>query len=134
MIKKRSKNIQRLAKTMRYTSTEAERFLWYHLRDKFPQIHFRRQYQIGKYIADFVAVKNKLIIECDGGQHTKEKDEVRDEFLRNKGYTVLHFWNRDIFLNLNTVLTVIYNAIEKNPITPRPFRKKGGGAGGGVEK
>ncbi len=115
MIKKRSKNIQNLAKTMRHTSTEAERFLWYHLRDKFSQIHFRRQYQIGRYIADFVAIKNKLIIECDGGQHTKEKDKVRDEFLRSKGYTVLRFWNRDIFLNLQTVLAVIYKAIADNP-------------------
>ncbi len=128
MVKKRTNNIQNLAQTMRNNSTEAERFLWYHLRDKFPEIHFRRQYQIGKYITDFIALKNKIIIECDGGQHTQEKDRERDLFLQSKGYTVLRFWNREIFLNLQTVLTVIYNALQGNP-TPNPstFASKGAG-------
>ncbi len=115
MQKKRTEKIQHLAKTMRHTSTEAERFLWYHLRDKFPQIHFRRQYQIGRYIVDFVSLRSKLILECDGGQHTKEKDKARDSFLESKGYTVLHFWNREIFLSLQTVLIVIHNSIKNNP-------------------
>ena len=128
MVKKRTNNIQNLAQTMRNNSTEAERFLWYHLRDKFPEIHFRRQYQIGRYIVDFVVLKNKIIIECDGGQHTQEKDRERDLFLQSKGYTVLRFWNREIFLNLQTVLTVIYNALRDNP-TPNPstFASKGAG-------
>ena len=128
MPKKRIVKIQNLAKTMRHTSTEAERFLWYHLRDKFPQIHFRRQYQIERYIVDFVSLKNKMIIECDGGQHTQEIDRPRNLFLQNKGYTVLHFWNREIFFNLQTVLDVIYKTIEENP-TPNPstFASKGAG-------
>lgn len=113
MVKKRTTSIQNLAKTMRHAPTEAERLLWYHLRDKFPQIHFRRQYQIGKYIADFVSLKSKLILECDGGQHTKEKDKTRDLFLQSKGYTVLHIWNKDLITNLNGILTLIYEHLKK---------------------
>lgn len=133
-MKKRTTTIQNLAKTMRHIPTEAERFLWYHLRDKFPNFHFRRQYQIGRYIVDFVSLKSKIIIECDGGQHTKEKDKARDLFLQNKGYTVLRFWNREIFLELQTVLNIIYKTFKEketllNNPTPNPsaFASKGAG-------
>jgi len=133
-MKKRTTKIQSLARNMRNTPTEAERVLWYHLRDKFPDFRFRRQYQIGKYIVDFVSLKNKIVIECDGGQHTQEKDKTRDLFLQSKGYTVLRFWNREIFLELPTVLNVIHNTLKEkatllNNPTPIPsaFASKGAG-------
>ena len=112
MIKKRTPKIQNLAKIMRHNSTNPERILWHHLRDKFPHIHFRRQYQIDKYIVDFVALKNKLILECDGGQHSKEKDKARDLFLQNQGYKVLHIWNIELLKNLNGILNLIYEHLE----------------------
>lgn len=111
MKKYRSKNIQNLAKTLRKNQTDTERFLWFNLRQYFPNIHFRRQHQIGNYIVDFVSVKNKLIIECDGGGHTKEKDKNRDNFLTSKGFKVLRFWNNEIYNNLEAVLSVIYNSL-----------------------
>ena len=51
--------------------TDAERKLWWHLRHRLANAgtHFRRQVQIGRYIADFASHKAKLIIEVDGGQH-----------------------------------------------------------------
>jgi len=108
---RKSKKLTVLSRNLRNNSTETERFLWYHLKDKFPTIHFRRQFPIGNYIADFVAVKNKLVIECDGGQHTKEKDKAKDDFLKLQGYKVLHFWNQEIFKNTDGVLTVIYTEL-----------------------
>ena len=133
-MKKRTSKIQTLARNMRNTPTDAERVLWYHLRDKFLGFRFRRQYQIGKYIVDFVSLKCKIIIECDGGQHTQEKDKIRDLFLQDKGYTVLRFWNREIFLDIQTVLNVIYNTLKEketlfNNPTPNPsaFASKGAG-------
>jgi very-short-patch-repair endonuclease len=44
----------------------------------------RRQHAIGNYIPDFVCIKNKLIIELDGGQHAEagqaEYDAERAKF------------------------------------------------------
>jgi very-short-patch-repair endonuclease len=56
---------------MRKTPTEAERKLWWHLRHRLPlgDSHFRRQVQIGPYIADFACHQLKLAIEIGGGQH-----------------------------------------------------------------
>ena len=109
MKKYRSKNIQNRAKSLRKNQTDTERFLWLNLKQFFPDIHFRRQHQIGSYIVDFVSVKNKLIIECDGGGHSKEKDKNRDNFLTSKGFKILRFWNNEIYNDIETVLYVIYN-------------------------
>jgi very-short-patch-repair endonuclease len=102
------------AKQLRKTSTEAEKVLWSNLRYKQMEGHkFRRQQPIGPYIVDFVNFKKKLIIELDGGQHaeSKEKDLKRDEFFRLQGYTVLRFWNNEVFQNLDGVLQVIQKSL-----------------------
>ena len=71
---------------------------------------FKRQHIIRDYIADFVCIPSKLIIERDGGYHhlaeQKEKDESRTEWLLKKGYKVTRFTNEE-------VLTDIQNTIEK---------------------
>jgi len=55
---------------------------------KFKNLKFRRQYLIGKYIADFVCIEKKLVIELDGSQHKEEEQEKYDErrtrFLKKK--------------------------------------------------
>lgn len=106
------KDLKALAHEMRLNPTNHERFLWYKLKAKFPKYHFRRQFQIGPYIVDFINLKSKLILECDGGQHTKEKDKARDLFLQNKGYVVLHIWNKDLITNMNGILTLIYEHLK----------------------
>ncbi len=108
------KNLKLLADHMRKNPTKHEKLLWYALKDKLPQYHFRRQYIIGKYIVDFVNLKTKLILECDGGQHSAEKDKERDLFLKNKGYNVLHIWNFELSSDLDVILNLIYNHIENN--------------------
>src|SRR5215204_4570280 len=57
------------ARSMRANPTDAEQELWLHLRKRLAAsgTHFRRQVQIGPYIADFVSHKAKLVIEVDGG-------------------------------------------------------------------
>ena len=69
------------ARRMRKEPTEAERKLWWHLRYRLPLAgsHFRRQVQIGPYIADFVCHQLRLIIEIDGSQHSLQatNDEAR---------------------------------------------------------
>lgn len=98
------------AKKLRKNSTRAESLLWGKLRAKqIKGIKFRRQQPIGNYIVDFASFEKKIIIELDGGQHAraKEKDSKRDKFLNENGFTVLRFWNNEIFNNLESVLEVI---------------------------
>ena len=108
---------QRLAKYMRNNPTDAEYKLWYYLKNRgICGVKFRRQQPIGDYIADFAAMQEKIIIELDGGQHNGpdniEKDKIRDKFLLDSGYTVLRFWNNDIFNNINSVLNFIHAVID----------------------
>ncbi len=117
------------ARRMRKTPTEAERKLWWHLRRRLPFAgsHFRRQVQIGPYIADFACHQLKLVIEIDGGQHGTQmaQDEARTSRLESEGYRVLRFWNNDVLSNIESVLTEIQNVITATP-TPNPSPQGGG--------
>jgi very-short-patch-repair endonuclease len=52
---------------------------------RFAGYKFRRQTPIGRYIADFVCLHARLIVELDGSQHhtQQEHDAVRDAWLRS---------------------------------------------------
>lgn len=99
----------------RYNQTEAEQELWYHLSGNQLGLHFRRQHIIGCYIADFVCIKRKLIIEIDGGYHSQEeqtiKDYLRTEDLNKMGFEVMRFTNDEIYSNVSEVLDKIFNYI-----------------------
>jgi very-short-patch-repair endonuclease len=61
------------AKALRSNQTDAEQRLWYHLRaHRFMGLKFKRQKPVGRYIADFVCMEQRLIIELDGGQHAEK--------------------------------------------------------------
>jgi len=72
-------------------------------------VKFRRQQSIDKFIVDFVSFEKRIVIELDGGQHAmdKDKDQERDRVLKDNGFTVLRFWNNDIFENIEGVLEAI---------------------------
>ena len=106
------------AQTLRERQTNAEGLLWHYLRDKQLAGHkFRRQQPIGPYIVDFACMPKKLLIELDGGQHAEQHtyDKKRDEFLREKGYKILRFWNNDVFENCFGVLESIRAAVQDPP-------------------
>ena len=65
------------SRRMRNAPTAAERKLWWHLRHRLAleSSHFRRQVQIGPYIADFACHQLKVVIELDGGQHGSANQE-----------------------------------------------------------
>ena len=80
--------------------TETERASWKHLRlRQFKGYKFRRQQPIGKYIVDFACLEKRLIIEVDGGQHSEQTayDLERDTWLESQGFSVLRFWNNQVF-------------------------------------
>ena len=51
------------------------------------------QFQIGKYVADFVFEEEKICIEIDGGIHkiwnNKSKDALKDSSYRNEGWKII---------------------------------------------
>jgi len=92
---------------MRREMMDAERKLWFLLRDRrLNGAKFRRQAPVGPYIADFVCLRRKVIVEADGGQHYENpKDAVRDQWLEREGYKVVRYSNIDILKNPEGVLT-----------------------------
>ena len=98
-----------LAKRMRRTPTVQEAQLWHALRDrKLGGFKFRRQTPIGRYVADFVCLERRLIVEADGPFHFD--DGERDAWLRANGYRVLRFTNQEIEAGLDNVLAAILAA------------------------
>jgi very-short-patch-repair endonuclease len=104
------------ARRMRTKATTAEARLWLHLR-RHPLIgsHFRRQVVLGPYIADFVCMAAKLVIEVDGSQHGENqslaRDAARTKWLEKEGYRVLRYWNNDVFENIDGVLSDIHTSL-----------------------
>jgi very-short-patch-repair endonuclease len=95
--------------------TDSERFVWQRLRKRqFAGHRFRRQHPIGNYIVDFVCLEARLILEFDGGQHAKQRDEdaERTRRLEALGFRVLRFWNTDALKEWDAVESVIIEAIE----------------------
>ncbi len=98
------------ARRLRVDATNVERRLWQKLRNaQIDGASFRRQHPAGRYILDFYCPALQLAIELDGGQHaqTVQQDRVRDEWLAQRGVTILRLWNSDVTENLNGVLEVI---------------------------
>ena len=109
-------NTKHKAIKLRKTSTPAEIKLWSRIRNDQLGTTFRRQHAIGNYIVDFFAPKAKLVIELDGSQHLEqaEYDEERTKYLEAHGYRVLRFWNNDVLKDVDSVLKVIWNALDKD--------------------
>ena len=105
------------ARAMRRKSTEAESKLWLLLRDRrLGAAKFRRQFPIGSYIADFVCLGRKLVVEADGSQHAESAtDAVRDQWFAREGYVVLRYSNNGILKNPDGVLMDIMLRLENPP-------------------
>jgi very-short-patch-repair endonuclease len=81
------KTIVRTERRLRRNATDAERKLWFALRDRrLGGFKFVRQEAIGPYVVDFVCREKRLIIEVDGGQHAESRrDGIRDAKLTAEG-------------------------------------------------
>ena len=112
--------------------TDAERRLWAHLRHGVPLAsgHFRRQFAVGPYIADFVHLGGRLIVEVDGEQHGldagRRHDETRDRYLVQQNFRVMRFSNRDVLTGIDSVLEAIVAALATATPTPTPSPQGGG--------
>jgi adenine-specific DNA-methyltransferase len=111
---------------MRNAPTDAEKRLWHFLRDRrLAGYKFRHQHPMAGYIADFVCIEARLVIELDGSQHAElfqqESDAARTREFESRGFRVLRFWNNEVLSNTMGVLQSILDALESAPHnTPHP--------------
>ena len=102
------------ARELRKNLTEAEHMLWRNLRlRQLGGCKFRRQQPVGKYIVEFVCFEKRLIVEVDGGQHSKNinYDSERDAWLEMQGFSVLRFWDNQVLKEMGAVEEVIMGAL-----------------------
>ena len=68
---------------------------------------FRREYVIEPYTTDFCCVALKLIVEVDGKDHFTETglehDQVRDQYLSDRGYVILRIPGYDVLREPHSV-------------------------------
>ena len=109
-----------IAKKLRKRQTEAENLLWKYLRgNRIKNVKFRRQYPIGRYIADFYCIKQRLAIELDGKIHDEidrqEYDLIRQSGIESRNIKVLRFRNEEVMNNIKEVLERITLALAPLP-------------------
>jgi very-short-patch-repair endonuclease len=123
---KYDKKLKEYSRKLRKNMTDAERLLWFKMRgNQLKGYQFYRQKPIGDYIVDFYCPKAELVIEIDGSQHYssegKQKDEIRDNYIKQVGLRVLRFSDIEVFKNLDEVIEVIWGNLpcpRKSPLTP----------------
>lgn len=128
--------LKEFAKEQRFKPTEAERVMWILLRNKkLEGFKFRRQHIIGQYIADFVCLKKRLIIEIDGKIHqlpeNKEADNIRTEWLEKIGFKVIRFTNEEVLANTDETLDIILQELNQRESIKASPSGRSGGAGAG---
>lgn len=105
-------------KENRSNPTDAEIALWEQLRGKsLSGYKFRRQHIIGTYIADFVCLSKKLIIEVDGLIHylpeNKMNDVERTEQLNTFGFHVIRFTNNEVLFETEKTINCILENLNR---------------------
>lgn len=123
MDKRSNKKLTPFSRNLRSNMTKEERHLWYDFFKTLPQtVH--RQKVIGPYIVDFYCANAKLVVELDGSQHYeqegKQKDALRDAYLKHLGLTVLRYSNLDINKNFEGVCLDILQHINTSSVTVTP--------------
>src|SRR3954462_14011309 len=69
----RSGLLEARAQAMRSSLTPSEQLLWARIRGRRLGVAFRRQVPLlGRFIADFLAPAERLVIELDGGHHAEQ--------------------------------------------------------------
>ncbi len=124
-------SVREFARKLRAEQSDTESLMWALLRDRrLGGAKFRRQHPVGPFVLDFYCHEANLAVELDGGQHTETiaKDEARTAFLKEKGISVLRFWNNEVLAETEAVLEKIWSELDDrkaitaapSPLTPLP--------------
>ena len=103
------------ARDMRAHPPDSARSLWLHLRRAQLGVRFRREVPIpnARCIADFLAPRERLVVEVDGPYHQRRlrADARRDERLRRAGYRVLRLSAELVQRDTSAALALIRAAL-----------------------
>lgn len=114
--KRNSKRIDvyEFANQLRRNMTLAEKTLWVVLQQHATKWKLKFQTQTvvgGRFIADFVCFKLRLVIEVDGSIHRlssiRSKDKYRTRVLNKLGYRVIRFTNNQVMYSITKVIKSI---------------------------
>ncbi|MFY0690215.1 MAG: endonuclease domain-containing protein [Cyclobacteriaceae bacterium] len=131
-------NLKNFARFNRNHATKAEACLWkYVLRASGLGFPFRRQRPVDQYIADFMCIPLRLIVEVDGNSHNNEQvavnDRKRQERLEQLGFLVVRYTNNEVLGDIKGVSRHLKGVMEERvknlPLTP----SKGGQIFGNVK-
>lgn len=110
--------LKEYAQKNRNNPTVAEAFMWKQIQGKRLGVKFLRQHAILDFIADFVCISKKLIIEIDGEYHLTElqqqEDTKRSDRLESMGYTIIRFTNEQVLYDTKNVVNKIKQIINNN--------------------
>jgi very-short-patch-repair endonuclease len=109
--------LKQRAKELRKQGVLSEVLFWNEVkRKKILDLDFDRQKIIGNYIVDFYIKKLGIVIEIDGVSHNEklEEDEIRDNYLKSLGLTVIRYSDLDVKHNLDNVIQDLKNQIITN--------------------
>jgi very-short-patch-repair endonuclease len=116
---KKSEQLKR--SLLRNNMTNAEKLLWFQLKNRKLGLRFLRQYSIEKFVVDFYCPEVKLAIEVDGITHNTpeeiEYDTYRQVEIEKYKITFARFTNHQIYGNIEHVIDAIkarINVLKKN--------------------
>ena len=110
--------LTQIARNLRNNSTLSEVLLWQQLKGKqMMGYDFHRQKPIDQFIVDFYCSELMLAIEIDGQSHDYRVayDYERQAYLESLGVKFLRFDDVDVKQNLDGVVLVIRDWIERHP-------------------
>ena len=112
--------LKEYSQDLRKEMSLSEKSLWKALRENFQGFRFRRQHVIGDYIADFICLPARLVIEVDGEYHSTPQqrmlDETRTAYLKEKGYRVIRFTNDEVDFQIKEVVLKIKESLTLSPM------------------
>jgi very-short-patch-repair endonuclease len=114
---------------MRRNLTDAERAMWFLLKQHFPHARFRRQVPLRHYIVDFASHRLRLMVEVDGGQHRDEADAKRAADIESEGYRVMRFWNNEVLHNGEGCMIRLLQRVRRDHPYPASTRHPGDSRG-----
>ncbi len=117
-------NAYQFARAQRKKPTPVEKLFWEKVRGKkingfkinrqFPIQHATEPGYKFHFFPDFYCSQKKLVIEIDGEIHDQqiEYDQKREERLKELGYHIIRFKNKDVLENWDEVKEKLINKLE----------------------
>ena len=107
-------------KELRQNLSKAETTLWNEIKNKKGASKFRKKYNVGAFLVDYVCLAKNLIVEFFG----KEDEAERTEYFESEGFNIIRFTNEEVLQNVVKVVSEINFAIQFPKVEAKVETKK----------